>query len=596
MAFLDEKFLEELKRKCNIVDIVGRYCVLQRKGSSNYWARCPLPGHSEKTPSFTVNEPGQFYHCFGCGKGGDVIKFVQEVEALSFYEAVKFLADICKIDMPESDDFNEAEIKKNKNQRERLYAVLKDTALFYVKNLQKPEAKDYIAYVDKRGFTKETVRAFGMGASLGYNELPIYLKSLGYTEQEMLDAGVCQKNDRGNLFDSEANRLVIPIINAMSKVVGFTGRVLKPTSDKIGKYKNTKETQVFIKKKLLFGINNLKKIRTEKQIPFVIMVEGNLDVVSLYQAGFTNVVASMGTSLTLEQAKLLKRYTDVVYVCYDGDTAGQNATLRSFDIFLGEDFEIKIVPLPNGKDPDDIIREGGKDAYQKLLNSAMPLIDFKLKVLKNGKDFSDVSDRRKYVAEALNLVRTVEDEYLKEELLTQIRDASGLTYESLKRDLEKGKPTKQGQKSNEVITQKPSSLIETAERFILASFIYKKNYALSSEFDDLFFNDKVREVLAETVVFSGIDFNVSNLNELVGESGLEELNAVLNAGDNIFNKEGEEKYFNDCLITLKRYNLESEISKLNKEYSNETDLNKRKQLALILLKLTDKLAELKNGG
>ena len=593
MAVLNEKFISELKSKCNIVDIVGRYCVLQRKGSSNYWARCPLPGHSEKTPSFTVNEPGQFYHCFGCGKSGDVVKFIEEVEALSFYEAVKFLADIAKMEMPEDDNYNEDIIKKNKESKQRLLAVLKDTAYFYVNNLKKPEASDYLKYLEKRGFTSETIKAFGMGASLSFDGLPKHLKSLGYIESEMLEAGVCQKSEKGNVFDAEANRLTIPVINTFNQVIAFTGRVLKPTSDKIGKYKNTQETKIYLKKKTLFNVNNLKKLRTDKQIPFVIMVEGNLDVVSLHQAGFKNVACSMGTSLTLDQAKVLKRFTDVVYVCFDGDNAGKEATLRSLDIFASEEFEIRVVPLPDGKDPDDVIREGGKDAYQKLLDNALPLIDFKLKIVENGKDLSNVSDKRKYISEALEVIRSVNNEYLREELLQKVRDVSGRTYESLKRDLEHGVSAPTNETFIAPKTTVKSTATDRAERYILYCFINKKPFA---EFDDeLNFNNPTCQKLAETVVFGLNNVEVGDLSKLISENELVELNEILNAGE-LISKDGEEKYYKDCVFSLKQYNLESQIANLNKEYLKQTDLSARKEIGKVLLKLTQKLSNLKNGG
>ncbi len=594
MATLNEKFISELKSKINIVDIVGRYCVLQRKGSSNYWGRCPLPGHSEKTPSFTVHEPGQFYHCFGCDKSGDVVKFIEEVEALSFYEAVKFLADIAKMEMPEGDDFNEDVIKKNKESKQRLLDVLKDTAHYYVNNLKRPEASDYLKYIEKRGFTSETVRAFGIGASLSFDGLPKHLKSLGYTESEMLEAGVCQKSEKGNVFDAEANRLTIPVINTFNQVIAFTGRVLKPTNDKIGKYKNTQETKIYLKKKTLFNINNLKKLRSDKQLPYVIMVEGNLDVVSLYQAGFKNVACSMGTALTLDQAKVLKRFTDVVYICFDGDSAGKDATLRSLDIFASEQFEIRVVPLPEGKDPDDVIREGGKEAYQKLLDKAMPLIDFKLKVCEQGKDLSNVSDKRKYISEALEIIKGVSNEFLREELLQKVRDVSGRTYESLKRDLEQGVGAFSTQENFNVpkINLK-STATDRAERFIIYSFINKKDFAVFD--DELFFNNKTCQKLAESVVFGINNFEINELYSLLNEDEIVEFNEILNAGEYVL-KDGEERYYKDCVFALKQFNLEAEISALNKQYSKETDVNNRKEIAKVLLKLTQKLTNLKNGG
>lgn len=594
MAGIDEKFVAELREKCNIVDVVGRYCVLSRKGS-NYWARCPLPGHSEKTPSFTVNEPGQFYHCFGCGKGGDVIKFIEEMENLDFIESVKYLAEnVAKIPVPDNGGYDEERVKQNKNKKDRLYAVLKAAALFYVKRLSSDGAEEYRGYLEKRGVTDKTARAFGIGASCSYGELPAYLKTLGFTETEMLESGVCQKNESGNLFDAEANRLVIPVINAMNKVVAFTGRVIRQTSDKIGKYKNTKETEIYSKKRTLFAINNLKALRRDGNIPFVIIVEGNMDVISMYQSGIRNVVAPMGTALTVEQAKLLKRYTDTVYVCFDGDGAGQKATLKSLEIFESEGFEVKVLTLPDGKDPDDIARDGGKEAFDGFLKNADPLIDYKLKAIARGKDLSDVSDKRKYVAEALDFIKSVKDAFMREELLKKVRDASGITYESLKRDLESGVVDA----GDEVTSDIPQFKAETngktaiAERFILAAYAKNKPYAKAGLLDGVYFSDPVRDGIWAALDYGEGGVFESSLYTKLGEDYAIELNAVLSAGDNVFGTNAEEKYFKDCVYALKKDNLDSEISRLNAEYAKETDVEKRRNIAALIAKKTIKLTEI----
>ncbi|MBO5713554.1 MAG: DNA primase, partial [Clostridia bacterium] len=253
MAGFDEKFKQELLEKNNIVDVVGRYCTLQRKGSTNHWACCPLPGHTEKTPSFAVNEVGQFYHCFGCGKSGDVIKFIQEVENLNFVDAVKFLAESSGITPPNLTGEGDEESKKRYAKQKRLEALMKDTALFYVNNFADKRAKPYIEYVKTRGLTAGTLKNFGIGVSLDFTSLPKYLEQKGYSKQDMLDAGVCSKSEKdGNLYDFEAERLVVPIINQMGKVIAFGGRTLDKNAD-FGKYKNTQETVLFDKRNTLFG-------------------------------------------------------------------------------------------------------------------------------------------------------------------------------------------------------------------------------------------------------------------------------------------------------------------------------------------------------
>lgn len=591
MPTLNEKFIEELKRKLNIVDVVGRYCVLKRQGSTNYWACCPLPGHTEKTPSFSVNEPGQFYKCFGCGKAGDVIKFIEEVESLSFYEAVKFLAEIAKMPLPEESGMDDEVIRQNKQKKDRLYAILRDTALFYVKTLKTPKAKVYRDYLERRGITEETIKKFGIGASVGYNELPIYLKEKGYTEQEMLESGVCTRNARGKLYDFEAERLIIPIINQMGKVIAFGGRIMEDKG--FGKYKNTSETSLFNKKRTLYGINNLKIEKNTSNLQNVIMVEGYMDTISLYQAGFKNVVASMGTSLTLDQAKLLKRYTDVVLVSYDGDAAGQGATIRSLEIFANEGFDVRIVKLVDGLDPDDVIRQRGASEYQKLLDNAVPLLDYKFELIEKGKDLTNSFDKRKYVGECLDFIRTIGDAFIREEMLKKLRVKSGITYESLKRDLENGTVTTTV-KEEIVIPKRPvGDKIIQAERFILSALLNRRDYASDFDSSEVYFNSDIRQAIADEIAFDFTD--IPTLSNNIGESGYEELSLILSAGDNLNDKNIEEKYFKDCVLALKKDNIDSDIKLLNAQYTAETDLNKRKELGKAILKLTSKLNEI-NGG
>ena len=372
MPSLNDKFIEELKNKIDIVDFIGQYAHLQLKGGQ-YWACCPLPGHSERTPSFAVNKDAQFYHCFGCGKGGDVIKFAQEVESLDFMEAVTFLCNKYNIEMPVSEK-EDKELKVKLSKKERLLALLKDTALFYVHNLKLPAAKPYLDYMEKRGLTKSVIIRFGLGASLDYNSLPAYLRKKGYTEAEMLDSGAVSKNASGYLYDCQAERLIIPMINNFGDVVAFSGRILEKTAG-VGKYKNTRETSVFIKSRTLFNINNLKREKNGEGIPYVIVVEGHMDAVSVYNAGFKCVVASMGTALTIDQTKLLKRYSNNVIICYDGDAAGQKGMIRGLEILKGEGLNVKVVCLPDGYDPDDVIRKLGADEFKKLLDNALPLTD-----------------------------------------------------------------------------------------------------------------------------------------------------------------------------------------------------------------------------
>ena len=284
-----------------------------------------------------------------------------------------------------------------------------DCARFYLSNLYSGDerAEAHLQYIANRKLAPTTVKKFGLGASLDFYSLPEYLAEKGYTRQELLDSGAVSEAKNGSLVDFQAGRLIFPIINAFDEVVAFGGRLLEKSD--FAKYKNTRETMLFNKRKTLYNINLLKKLKRKQPIKEVIMVEGYMDTISLYQAGFENVVASMGTSLTTEQARLVKRYSDNVLISYDGDFAGQNADLRGLEILKDERLNVRVVPMPDGLDPDDVAKQG-KEVYQKCLDQAMPLVDYKLHALERKFDMTQTDEKRRFVSEALQVVAEAESE------------------------------------------------------------------------------------------------------------------------------------------------------------------------------------------
>ncbi|MDY2879328.1 MAG: DNA primase [Candidatus Borkfalkiaceae bacterium] len=596
MAF-DEKFIEELKQKNNIVDIVGRYCTLQKRGKS-HWACCPLPGHSEKTPSFTVNEDGQFFKCFGCGQGGDVITFVRTMENLDYVGAVKYLADQCGMAMPD-DDRDYKQIAAARSRRERLLSLMRTAALFYVHNLEKKEAEEYRGYLRKRGIDGRTVTAFGIGASLDRYSLVRHLSEKGFREEEMLLSGVCQKktDDSGktSLFDAQYGRLIIPIINNLGNVIAFGGRVLE-AKPKFAKYKNTQETELFVKNRTLFNINNLKKEKNANGLKNVVMVEGYMDVISVYSAGFRNVVASMGTSLTVEQARMLRRYADTVLISYDGDAAGQHATLRGLDILKNEGIDVRVVRLPEGLDPDDVIRKYGAEEYRRLLDESLPLVDFKLENAKAAYDLGDLSSRRKYVTEALKIIAECKMESEKEELLRKLGRDTSTTYESLRRDLSRigAKEGESPPVRKEEKTVKEDGTV-TAVRFVLCACIFNKPYAKDVPLYSFCLSDPVHVRLADAVQDyreEGKEIFPSALSGMFTEEELSEYNAVLTAGDSVFGTPAEEKFFADCVGTLRKQSILQQIDALKEVCRSQTDTEKRMETFRKIAELNKKLSAL----
>ena len=583
MRGFDAKFIEELKSKNDLVDVIGRYVRLEQRGG-NFWGKCPF--HHEKTASFSVNATEQFFYCFGCHKSGDVISFIMDIESLDFNDAVKFLAERVKMPLPEV-KYDDEKIKEQKKLRERLLALLKDTALFYVANLKSDKGYKHYEYALSRRISAKTITQFGIGASLDFNSLPTYLKSKGYTSQEMVLSGaVGEKN--GRLFDWLGGRLIIPVIDQFGGVVAFVGRRIDGGKEQ--KYINTKETSVFFKGKTFFNLNNLKKVKNEKGIDSVILVEGHLDVVSLSQAGFSNVVASMGTALTKDQARILKRYTEKVFISYDGDFAGQKASIRGLEILKEEGLEVKVVSLPDGMDPDDVIKNLGADGYKKLLDDAMPLIDFKLDILRRTYDLNRVDDKRKYVSNAIRVIRESSSPAEQEDLLKTVRDISGTTFEALKRELYSIKDVQE--KEQTVVAQFNDNVGDRdalASRFVLASYLFLKPYAKETDLRSIEFTSPIHKEI-QKIILSGQEegkaVKFSDLYELLADDCAEEVSrlAGMEAEENKDFDQGA--YFFDCVRTLRRADLDRKINGLKALATDEKDLEKRKQFMTEIQRLS----------
>lgn len=587
----DPKFWEELKAKNNIVDVIGSYVPLQKRGGQ-YWACCPF--HHEKTPSFAVKEDDGFYHCFGCGVSGDVVKFVQNIESTDFMTAVRILADRAKIEVPNVSEYDDAQAREYKRKKDAALKILLETARFYLSNLYSgdPRADKHLQYIQQRKISPSVARKFGLGASLGFRELPEYLRSLGFSREDMLESGVVsvdtKRGDR--LVDSLGGRLIFPIINALDEVVAFGGRVMEKTD--FAKYKNTRETIVFNKRKNLYNINLLKKLKRERAVNEVIMVEGYMDTISLYQAGFKNVVASMGTSLTVEQARLIRRYTDKVLISYDGDFAGQSADLRGLEILKTENLTVRVVPLPDGKDPDDVAKEGAA-AYQKCLDEALPLIDYKLVSLERKYDLKKSDEKRAYVAAALKIVREAETASEREELLKQLRDKTGITLQSLERDL--NDLPQSGQAQSEPATKDAEDggdKYRRAERFILAAKLFSAPYAKNFDLKRMAFSDETRKTIAEYVIGCeerGEKIRPSDLFDVL-ETDSPEFCAILDLNyDDKLESKVSEKFFGDSVATLEKEVVQAKIKALSEKFSSATDIKARQEIAAEIGALTRQL-------
>ena len=586
MKGFDAKFIEELKNRVDIVEIVGKVVQLEKRGA-NYWGRCPF--HHEKTPSFSVNQIGQFYHCFGCHRSGDVISFVMETESLDFADAVAYLAERAQMKLPET-TIDDEKIKKQRIKKERTLAILSDAEEYYRSLYLSGKCKKHEEYVEKRKLSKETVETFSIGASDGYDGLPRYLSKKGYEFSEMVDSGAVgetERNGEKRYYDFLGGRLIIPVFDSYGKVVAFCGRIIEDRKD-VGKYVNTKETIVFTKGKTLFNLNNLKRIKNEEGIDGVIVVEGHMDVISLYQAGIKNVVASMGTALTKDQARIIKRYSDKVFISYDGDFAGRKAAIRGLEILRDEGLEVKVVSLPDGLDPDDVVKNYGKEGYLELVRSAMPLIDFKLDVLKKTYDLNTVDGKRKYVASAVRVIKESPYASEQEDLLKTVRDLTGVTMEALKRDLYNAEAPKETEPDEPEINKERTvdDKIVLASRFVLASYIFGKDYAKNLDFSDTgLFSAAHREIAEYLKERAGEDGKVKfgDLFGAVDESLNGELTKIADLSENVTG-EGEQ-YYKDCLKTLKIERINQRIEDLKNLSKSETDAERRRTLVFEMSKL-----------
>lgn len=427
-----QSFLDELMARSDIVDVVGSYVQLTRKGA-NLFGLCPF--HSEKTGSFSVSPDKQIYYCFGCKRGGGVINFIMEEENLSFPDAVRFLAKRAGMEVPEEDGDREAG-----RRRQRLLDLNRDAARFYYQMLQQPEGRAVQEYLDRRKIRRATAVNFGLGASLdAWDALILAMTKKGYTKSELLEAGLAVQNRNGGLYDKFRNRLIFPVIDVRGDVVAFGGRVLDKSEPK---YMNSQETPVYSKRRVLYGLNLAKKSKRSN----IILCEGNIDVVTLHQAGFDNAVASMGTALTVEQTRLLSRFTKELVLCYDNDNAGKIATERALEILNNSEFSVKVLQLPRRRtedgelvkqDADDFIKLQGKDAFEALLTGSENGIEFRMAQVAGKYDLSSDEARVAYCEEVSALLAALANPVEREIYTTRAAETAKITPEVMRLEVQR---------------------------------------------------------------------------------------------------------------------------------------------------------------
>lgn len=561
MRYSDE-LVEEIRLRNDIVDVIGSYVKIQKKGSS-YFGLCPF--HSEKSPSFSVSPSKQMYYCFGCGAGGNVITFVKNYENFTFQEALKYLADKAGVKLPEIEYSKEA--KEKEERRTRLLEANRDAAAYFYYQLRHKPGEAGMAYLKGRGLTDETINKFGLGFScVTSNDLVKYLESKGYPDDLIKEAALATFNEKYGMSDLFWNRVMYPIQDINHRVIGFGGRVM---SDAKPKYLNSPESPVFDKSRNLYGLNFA---RTSRKNHFI-LCEGYMDVIAMHQAGFTEAVASLGTAFTSGQANILRRYTDSVYLAYDSDGAGTTAALRAIGILRDVGLTGKVINLKPYKDPDEFIKNLGKEEFQKRIDEAENSFFFEIRMLESGFNIKDPDDRTKFIKEIGNKLMQFPDEIERDNYMAAIAEKYFIDLSSLKK-LVASNAAKNGGEYKPVERPKsgihkpePDANIKKVQRLLLTWIsdepkvfdIIKKHITPSDFTDELY-----KKVAAK--LFSDLEDGVMNPAAIVNMFDDEEEQAQVAA---IFNttltevteKKEREKALHDLVFNVKKNSCEVQASK-----------------------------------
>ena len=566
MVQYSNELKEEIRSANDIVEVISQYVVLKRSGR-NYFGLCPF--HNEKSPSFSVSPDRQYFHCFGCHKGGDVFTFISEIEKVSFKESVEILAERARIQLPtiENEGFNAKQYLKD-----RMFKINLEAALFYHERLYKPLAKIAQDYVKQRKMDNATLKAFKIGYSGEYNELYKMLKVKGFKDEEILATGLVNKNDRGEFIDRFRKRLMFPIMTVNGKVVAFGGRRLD-NNEKMAKYINSNENLIYSKKKHLFALNIAKQTNEKK----LILVEGYMDAISLHQRGIHNVVASLGTALTEEQGRLLARYGEQIILSYDSDGAGQEAILRALEILNKLGCDARVIQMEGAKDPDEYIIKYGSGRFNLLVDNAISLVEFKIKMLKNKYNLENATDKVKFLKEITKILAKVENKIEREIYVEKVAEQYQISKEAIYAEVNKlaytSAPTKEilnhKISSESIKTEEVNETIVKREKMIL--------YLLINNYDESF--EKIKSAISED------DFKVE-LNKKIFKTIMEIqdgnkeqiLSAISNIEDQDIQAHISEIMVTDYEITSVEKCIEDIIIIYNKERLNNRKMDIIKKL------------------
>ncbi|MBN3382840.1 DNA primase [Clostridium botulinum] len=589
---ISEDVVQKVIELNDIVDVISGDIKLKNSGR-NYFGLCPF--HHEKTPSFSVSQDKQIYKCFGCGEAGNVVTYVMKTKNVAFPEAIKILAERVNIDIEEDKKEN------TNNPKDKIYKINVDAARYFFNNLI--INKNAINYFLNRGVTKSIIKRFGLGYSKdSWDGLLRHLKTKGYTELDMLSAGLIIRSKNGSYYDRFRNRVMFPVFDYRGKVIGFGGRVLNNAKPK---YLNSPETMVFKKGINLYGLNYAVK---ENKDRVLIIVEGYMDCITLHQYGIKNSVASLGTALTTNQARLLKRYADKVIISYDSDTAGQLATQRGLEILKDVGLGVEILTVPDGKDPDQFVKAHGKEAYLKLVKEALPLIEYKIKISKQDLNIGNKRQAIQYIDRYIKIIENL-DPVEKDMYIRRLSEETNIEIQTLYDQLNKKNQNsrKNGKEVNmlEAFGQKlylePAYI--RAERFILQlMFNYNNIYEyIKNSINEQDIIEETHKAIYKYIKDTLEDSNIQNKKlhiETLCNKNVETSKEWVNIlNTNFIYKEDESKKFiDDAILNIKKYKLEKykeNLLKKIKEYEAQGKLDETIKMSQKLIKVKKTLGAMK---
>ena len=572
MGRISEENIEKIIESNDILEVISEFVPLKRAGRG-YMGVCPF--HNDKGPSMSVSQEKQLYHCFGCGASGNIVGFIMRIRNLDYIDAIKYLGERAGIKI--EDEIQDPQKLKYEALRNDLFQINIEAARYFLSNLF--NIRRALEYFEMRGIEEKTIKKFGLGYSLdSYEGLYKYLKNKGFKEEFILKAGLISKKEN-RVYDRFRNRVMFPVYDIKTKIIGFGGRVLDNSKPK---YLNSPETPVFFKGTNLYGLNFVIKSGLPE---YIIVVEGYMDCISLHQYGVTNTVASLGTALTMEQAKLLKRYCKNIFICYDSDAAGQAATLRGLDILAQVGCEVKIITIPSGKDPDEFIKNFGVDEFKKLIDIALPVSEYRIQMTRNGKNLKDAKQKSIFVNESAKILSSLENEIEIQAYASKISDETGIDIKTILDEIKKIKRTKNSNQNNKTNNRNNNTsgniynlepAYKKAEKWLLQMALTNNDYFkyIKNKIDlDDFITEPLKraaEFIFKTLECGEEVVPTELLLKFTEQQDISDISSFFEISEKI---DDPIKLIDDCINTLNKYNIENKINELTIKIKSHEEKN-----------------------